>query len=222
MNYLEMEDRCERKNPMPLDFKKQQKELYQPKITPAIIDVPEMKFIAIDGKGDPNTSVEYAAAIEMLYGLSWSIKMGNKSIMEYVVPPLEGFWDIDDELFRGGGAAITDKGKFTWTALIRQPDFVTSEVFEAAKVTLAKKKPSLDLAKARLTKITEGLCVQAMHLGSYDAEPATIAMIDGYAVENGYIIDIGATRRHHEIYLNDPRKVAPEKLKTVIRHPVRR
>lgn len=205
---------------MPVDYKKTEKELYQPKTTPSIIDVPEMVFIAVDGKGDPNTSAEYAAAIEVLYGLSYTIKMSSKSVLEYVVPPLEGFWNVTDETFKGGGAPITDKGKFEWTALIRQPVFVTEEVFERAKTTLAKKKPNLDMSRARLVKITEGLCVQVMHIGSYDDEPATIAAMDKYAVENGYAMDINDTRRHHEIYLSDPRKVAPEKLKTVIRHPI--
>jgi hypothetical protein len=181
-----------------------------------------MTFIVIDGAGDPNTSKEYTAAIEALYGLSYAIKMGNKSVLEYVVPPLEGFWTVDDKSFKGGGASISDKSKFEWTALIRQPDFVTAEVFENAKATLAKKKPNLDTSKARLIKIIEGLCVQVMHIGSYDDEPATIALIDGYAVEQGYIVDMTETRRHHEIYLSDPRKVSPDKLKTVIRHPIKK
>ncbi len=206
---------------MPIDYKKTEKELYQPKTTPSIIDVPEMKFIAVDGKGDPNTSAQYAAAVELLYGLSYAIKMGNKSALEYVVPPLEGYWEVADD-FKGGGAAITDKGKFTWTMLIRQPDFVSAEVFNAAKATLAKKKPGLDVSKARLETIAEGLCVQVMHVGSYDDEPATVAALDGFAAENGYAVDMSGARRHHEIYLSDPRKVAPEKLKTVLRHPVRR
>ena len=234
---------------MPLDFKKERKDLYEPKTTPSIIDVPEMVFIAVDGKGDPNTSAEYAAAIEVLYGFSYTIKMGNKSVLEYVVPPLEGLWSVDESFFAGSGegmadgaggtggaegaggageegiagtAGMIDKSKFTWTALIRQPDFVTPEVFEAAKVSLAKKKPELDTSKARLETITEGLCVQVMYIGSYDNEPATIAAMNRYAVENGYAIDISDTRRHHEIYLGDPRKVVPDKLKTIIRHPVRK
>ena len=204
---------------MPIDFKKEYKDLYQPKTTPSIIDVPEMVFIAVDGKGDPNTSEEYADAIEVLYGLSYGIKMGNKAVLEYVVPPLEGLWSVDGEY---KGCEITDKDKFYWSALIRQPDFVTPEVFEAAKTTLAKKKPKLDTSKARLIKITEGLCVQVMHIGSYNDEPVTIAAMEQYAAEQGYTIDMNETRLHHEIYLSDPRKVAPEKLKTVIRHPIRK
>jgi hypothetical protein len=204
---------------MPIDYKKIEKELYQPKTTPSIIDVPEMTYIAVDGKGNPNTSEAYKTAIEILYGLTYSIKMSKMSgsipagYFEYVVPPLEGLWWSVDS---------SDKDNFCWTAMIRQPEFVTPEIFDAAKVTLAKKKAGLDLSKARLEKITEGLCVQAMHIGSYDNEPATIATMEQYAVEKGYIIDINDTRRHHEIYLSDPRKVAIDKLKTVIRYPIKK
>jgi hypothetical protein len=206
-------------NNMPIDYKKIEKELYQPKTTPSIIDVPEMTYITVDGKGNPNTSEAYKTAIEMLYGLSYSIKMSKMSgsiptgYFEYVVPPLEGlWWSID----------YSDKDNFCWTAMIRQPEFVTPEVFDVAKVALAKKKTGLDLSKARLEKITEGLCVQAMHIGSYDNESATIAAMEQYATEKGYIIDISDTRRHHEIYLSDPQKVAIDKLKTVIRYPIRK
>jgi len=205
-----------------IDFKKTEKELYQPKTTPSVVNVPEMVFIAIDGKGDPNTSEEYAAAIEVLYGLSYTIRMNNKAVLEYVVPPLEGLWRVADDSFIGGGAAIHDKSKFEWTSLIRQPDFVTADVFDVAKTILAKKKPKLDTSKARLVKITEGLCVQILHIGSYDDEPASIVKMDTYVEENGYALDVSDTRRHHEIYLSDPRKVAKEKLKTIIRHPIRK
>ncbi len=210
---------------MPIDFKKEYKDLYQPKTTPSIIDVPEMIFIAVDGKGDPNTSEDYKNALEALYGLSYAIKMSKMSgaqpegYFEYVVPPLEGFWTVDGEY---EGCDITDKDKFYWTSLIRQPDFVTPEVFETAKISLARKKPDIDTSKARLIKVTEGLCVQAMHFGPYDTEPETIAAMDRYAAENGYVADFSDTRRHHEIYLADPRKTAPEKLKTVIRHPIKK
>ena len=206
---------------MMIDYKKTQKELYLPKTTPSVIDVPRMTFITVDGKGNPNTSDEYATAVELLYGLSYSIKMSNKAILQYVVPPLEGLWSVDGD-FKGGGAAINDKSKFIWTMMIRQPDFVTAEIFEHAKATLAKKKPKLDISKAKLETITEGLCVQVMHIGSYDDEPATVAALDAFAIENGYVIDIDDTRHHHEIYISDPRKVAPEKLKTVLRHPIRK
>ena len=161
------------------------------------------------------------SAVELLYGLSYTIKMSNKAILEYVVPPLEGFWSTDDD-FRGGGEAIKDKSRFVWTMMIRQPDFVTAEIFEAAKTILEKKKPKLDLSCARLETITEGLCVQVMHKGPYDDEPATVAALDAFAAQNGYIVDICDTRRHHEIYISDPNKTAPEKLKTVLRHPIRK
>ncbi|MCL1993163.1 MAG: GyrI-like domain-containing protein [Spirochaetes bacterium] len=200
---------------MPLDFKKTEKEFYLPKAVPAIIDVPQMLFIAIDGKGDPNSSGEYAAAVETLYALAYSIKMGNKAVLEYVVPPLEGFWG-------GTGGAKIDKSKFEWTMLIRQPDFVTNDFFEAAKIALARKKPAMDTAKARLEKITEGLCVQAMHTGSYDDEGATIALMEGHASEKGFSVDFSPIRRHHEIYLSDPRKTVAAKLKTVLRHPIKK
>ena len=205
---------------MPIDFKKTQKDLYQPKSTPSIIDMPPMIFITVDGKSDPNISEDYLAAVQLLYGLSYTIKMNNKQVLEYVVPPLEGFWSVDGD-FRGGGAAISDKSKFLWTMMIRQPDFVTESIFNDAKAILAKKKPELDVSKAHLKTINEGLCVHVMHFGSYDDEPATVKTLDSYAINNGYIIDIDETRRHHEIYISDPRKVAPEKLKTILRHPIR-
>ncbi|MCL2703789.1 MAG: GyrI-like domain-containing protein [Defluviitaleaceae bacterium] len=206
-----------------IDFKKTEKHLYQPKSSPSIIDVPEMTFIAVDGKGNPNTSEAYKTALEILYGLSYTIKMSKMSgtqpegYFEYVMPPLEGLWWTAD----GGTVDFSDKGGFCWTSMIRQPEFVKPEVFEFAAFTFVKKKPDLDISKARLIKLTEGLCVQIMHIGSYDDEPATIAAMDKYAEEQGYVIDINETRRHHEIYLNDPRKVPPAKLKTIIRHPVR-
>jgi hypothetical protein len=210
--------------PMPLDFKKMQKELYQPKTMPSIIDVPEMTFIAVDGSGNPNTSVEYKSAVEVLYGLTYTIKMSKMSgsqpagYFEYVVPPLEGLWWLND----GSEVWYSNKDKYCWTSMMRQPDFVTAEVFESAKAALAKKKPGLDLSKARFIRFAEGLCAQAMHIGSYDDEPRTNAAIVQYISDNGYVSDIRSTRRHHEIYLNDPCKTAPEKLKTVIRHPVAR
>jgi hypothetical protein len=136
---------------------------------------------------------------------------------DYVVPPLEGLWWLND----GSEAWDKDKGKYCWTSMIRQPEFVTAEVFEAAKTAFAKKKPELDLSKARLIKFSEVLCLQAMHIGSYDDEPRTNAAIIQFITNNGYVSDISGTRRHHEIYLNDPRKTAPDKLKTIIRHPVK-
>ena len=185
-----------------------------------------MTFIAIDGKGDPNTSDEYKEALEILYGLSFTIKMSKMSgtqpegYFEYVVPPLEGLWYVDDAKF--DGTNITDKKRFCWISMIRQPEFVTEKVFENAKNALAKKKRELDLSKARLIKMTEGLCVQIMHKGTYDSEPESIAKIREFAEKSGYTEDISDTRFHHEIYLSDPRRCATENLKTVIRHPIRR
>lgn len=208
------------------DYKKEYKDLYQPKTKPSIIEIPEMTFIAIDGKGDPNTSDEYKDALEILYGLSFTIKMSKMSdtqpegYFEYVVPPLEGLWYVDDAKF--DGTNITDKNRFCWISMIRQPEFVTEKVFENAKNALAKKKRELDLSKARLIKMTEGLCVQIMHKGTYDSEPESIAKIREFAEKSGYTEDISDTRFHHEIYLSDPRRCAPENLKTVIRHPIRR
>ena len=205
---------------MKLDFKKDQKELYQPKVSPSIVDVGEMTFIAVEGTGDPNTSAAYQAAIELLYGLSYAIKMGNKDVLEYAVGPLEGFWSL------AGGASVDftkplDKDAFVWTAVIRQPDFVDDAVFEEAKTKLAKKKPHLDVGNARLMRLTEGLCVQSLHIGSFDDEPATIAEMEAFALDQGYALDLSGERRHHELYMSDFRKTAPEKLKTVIRHPIK-
>jgi hypothetical protein len=199
---------------MKLDFKKAQKELYQPETTPSIIEVPEMIFIMADGIGDPNNpSGEYSAAIEILYGLSYAIKMGNKQILEYVVSPLESLW---------AAAQWSDKNTFCWTAMIHQPEFVTPEIFETAKTALQKKKPGLDLSRARREVLTEGFCAQVMHIGPYDDEPATIERLERFISESGFRNDISETRRHHEIYLSDPRKNVPEKLRTVIRLPIKR
>ncbi|MDR0917434.1 MAG: GyrI-like domain-containing protein [Oscillospiraceae bacterium] len=201
---------------MPIDFKKTQKELYQPKIAPSVIDVPTMTFIMIDGAGDPNTSEAYQNAVEILYGLSYAVKMSKtggrqpEGYFDFVVPPLEGLWSGD----------ARDKGGFAWTSMIRQPDFVTESVFEQARETLAKKKPRLDSRAARLERFTEGLCAQVLHLGSYDDEPATVATLDRFIAESAYRLDYSEGRRHHEIYLADPRKTTPEKLKTVLRHPI--
>jgi len=209
-----------------MDYKKVYKDLYMPKTKPAVIEVPEMTFIMVDGKGNPNTSQEYKEAMEVLYGLSWSIKMSKMSGMkpegyfEYVMPPLEGLWWTQGEPF--DGIHVKDKDKFLWTAMIRQPEFVTQEVFEQAKETFAKKKPNVDTSKARLVFWAEGLCMQVMHLGSYDDEPVTIQKLEAFVSESGYVCDISDDRQHHEIYLNNPDKTAPEHLKTVIRHPIRK
>lgn len=206
------------------DFKKEYKDLYMPKTEPSIVTVPEMKFIAVRGSGDPNTSPEYKQAMEILYGLSFTIKMSKMSgsqpdgYFEYVVPPLEGFWSVDDGIF--DGLNITDKSKFHWISVIRQPDFVTESVFEQAR-TEAEKKKKTDMSKAEFITVSEGLCVQSMHIGSYDSEPSTILKMREFAEKNGYSEDLSDTRLHHEIYLSDPRRCAPERLKTVIRHPIK-
>jgi len=207
-----------------LDFKKEYKDLYAPSAVPTLINVPVMRFIMVDGKGNPNDEEgEYSSAIELLYGLSYTIKMSPKSgpapegYFEYVVPPLEGLWWIDDN-----SMDFTQKDKYLWTMMIRQPDFADETVFEAAKETLSRKKKNPDLSKARFVTWQEGLCVQIMHIGPYEDEPASVAKIDAYIRENGLYDDIGEARRHHEIYLGDPRKTAPEKRKTILRHPVRR
>ncbi|MFA5634452.1 MAG: GyrI-like domain-containing protein [Anaerovoracaceae bacterium] len=205
------------------DFKKY-KDLYQPGNKPGIIDVPAMRFLMVDGEGDPNTSELYQAAVEILYGLSYSIKMSKKwgvqpqGYFDYVVPPLEGLWWFFGKPF--DGSVIGRKDEFSWIMMIRQPEFVTEEIFETAKAVLSKKKPELDISIARLEDFTEGLCAQVMHTGSYDDEPPTIAALDQFIEVNGYRTEMSGLRQHHEIYLGDPRKTAPEKLKTIIRHPI--
>ncbi|MFV0240554.1 MAG: GyrI-like domain-containing protein [Lacrimispora sphenoides] len=208
---------------MAIDFKKMEKDLYQPGAKPAIIEVPEMTFIMIDGHGDPNTSEAYQTALEVLYGLAYAVKMSKmggrqpKGYYDFVVPPLEGLWSTDTGLVEPG---ITDKSAFCWTSMIRMPEFVTPKVIEEAKVSLSKKKPSLDLSIVRLEVFNEGLCAQVMHTGSYDNEPATILALKTFVADSGYRIDLSDTRKHHELYLNDPRKTSPEKLKTIIRYPI--
>jgi len=210
--------------PAAFDYKKEFKDLYLPTKQPSVVDVPEMVFLMVDGEGDPNTSAAYQEALEILYGLSYSVKMSKmggtqpNGYFDYVVPPLEGLWWAKDGHF--DGTTTADKNKLCWTAMIRQPDFVTKDVFEGVKQVLGKKKPELDLSSVRLVSFTEGLCAQVMHIGNYDDEPATISTLGKFITEVGYRSDISSTRRHHEIYLGDPRKTAPEKLRTVIRHPI--
>lgn len=211
-----------------LDYKKEYKDLYLPKASPMLIKVPSMKFIMIKGKGNPNSeSGEYQEALSLLYALSFTIKMsklGTHSIegyFEYVVPPLEGLW------WNEGSKTVNydEKEKFEWISMIRQPEFVTKEVFEWACKEVKTKK-GLDVSKAEFMELEEGLCVQMMHKGSYDEEPKTIAAIEEYIQTNQLKNDIGSKlengmiRRHHEIYLSDPRKSKVENLKTVIRIPV--
>lgn len=208
----------------PFDYKKEYKALYLPKEMPSIVEVPSMQYAAVRGHGDPNEPEgEYGRAVAVLYGISYTIKMSYKGsrkvdgFFEYVVPPLEGFWWMD------GGAPGVDyrnKSGFNWISIIRVPEFVTEEVFAWAKEE-AQRKKRIDTSLAELITVSEGLCVQCLHIGSYNEEPATVAKMDHYRMEQGYENDISDRRRHHEIYLSDPRKVSPERMKTVIRHPVR-
>ena len=211
-----------------LDYKKEYKDLYLPKTKPMLIDVPNMKFIMVRGKGNPNSEKgEYQEAMSILYGLSFTIKMskmGNNKIdgyFEYVVPPLEGFWWNKDEK----NVDYRNKENFEWYSMIRQPEFVTEDVFKWA-CNEVKEKKGIDISKAEFKEFKEGLCVQIMHLGSYDDEPKTIDKINEYIIDNNLKNDIGSSlkngmiRRHHEIYLSYPRRTATEKLKTVIRIPV--
>lgn len=207
---------------MAFDFKKEYKEFYMPPKKPTIVTVPKMNYIALSGRGDPNEeNGEYKKAIELLYGVAYTIKMSKKGsraiegYFDYVVPPLEGFWWQDGI----EGVDYSDKGSFNWISLIRLPDFVTKEDFDWA-VEEARKKKKTDFSKVYFMTYDEGLCVQCMHIGSYDNEPETVKLMHEYMEQEGYALDITDKRYHHEIYLSDARRVAPEKLKTVIRHPI--
>ena len=209
---------------MAFDFKKEYKEFYMPKNKPGIVSVPGMNYIAVRGQGDPNLEGgEYKQAIELLYGIAYTIKMSKKGdhqiegYFDYVVPPLEGFWwqeGID-------GVDYAHKENFQWISVIRLPDFVTREDLGWA-VKEAERKKKTDFSKVEFLTYDEGLCVQCMHIGPYDDEPATVELMHAFMEEQGYVLDINDRRLHHEIYLSDARKVAPEKLKTVIRHPIRK
>ena len=209
---------------MAFDFKKEYKEFYLPKNTPRIVTVPPMNYIAVRGKGDPNDEGGvYKAAIGVLYAIAYTIKMSKMSdhriegYYDFVVPPLEGFWWQDGV----DGVNYTDKSAFNWISVIRLPDFVTKVDFDWA-VAEATRKKKLDCSMAEFMTIDEDECVQIMHLGAFDDEPATVAIMDAYLEANGYENDFSDTRLHHEIYLSDARKVAPGKWKTVIRHPIKK
>lgn len=209
---------------MAFDFKKEYKEFYMPKNKPEIVKIPPMNYVAVRGKGNPNVEGgDYQQAISILYAVAYTLKMSYKTdykikgFFEYVVPPLEGFWWQDGI----DGVDLSNKSTFNWISVIRLPDFVTKEDFEWA-VKAASLKKKMDCSSVEYVIIEEGLCVQAMHVGPYDDEPATVALMDEYLAQNGYVSDFNETRLHHEIYLSDVRKVAPEKLKTVIRHPIRK
>jgi hypothetical protein len=205
-----------------IDFKKDYKDLYLPKTKPMLIDVPEMKFIMVDGTGDPN-SEDYQQAVGILYALTFTIKMSKMSgkqppgYYEYVVPPLEGLWWVS-----GGAFSFDQRDNWLWTSMIRQPEFVTPAVFDWAVEECGRKKPELELTRARFLSFTEGLCVQVLHVGPYADESCSVELMKALMVENSLIDETGSERKHHEIYLSDPRKTAQEKLKTVLRHPVAR
>ncbi len=208
---------------MAFDFKKEYKEYYLPPKKPSIVNVPEMNYIAVRGQGNPNEEDgEYSRAVGLLYGIAYTIKMSYKGsykidgYFSYVVPPLEGFW-WQDGVF---GVDYAQKDNFKWISIIRLPDFVKKEDFDWA-IAEATRKKQMDFSKVEFYTYNEGLCVQCMHIGPYDNEPETVLAMDNFAKENGYEKDISDTRYHHEIYLSDPRKAAPEKLRTVIRHPIR-
>ena len=209
---------------MAFDFKKEYKEFYMPKSKPEIVTVPKANYIAVRGKGDPNDEGgAYQQAVGILYAVAYTLKMSYKTdyriegFFDYVVPPLEGFWWQDGV----DGIDDSDKSTFNWISVIRLPDFVTRKDFDWA-VKTAEKKKHLDCSKAEFLTIDEGLCVQIMHIGPFDDEPATVSLMNAYLLENGYENDFSGSRLHHEIYLSDARKVAPEKWKTVIRHPIKR
>ena len=209
---------------MAFDYKMEYKDFYLPPAKPKIVIVPKMQFTAVRGKGNPNEETgEYKTALELLYGISYTLKMskmGDHRIdgyFDYVVPPLEGFWWQDGV----DGIDYAHKEYFHWISVIRLPDFVNEDDFCWA-VQEATKKKKMDFSKVEFLTIEEGLSVQCMHIGSYDDEPATVAMMHEFMEREGYALDITEDRLHHEIYLSDARKVAPEKLKTVIRHPIKK
>ncbi|MBQ8280969.1 MAG: GyrI-like domain-containing protein [Lachnospiraceae bacterium] len=209
---------------MAFDFKKEYKEFYMPKSKPEIVNIPRANYIAVRGKGNPNEpDGAYQQAISVLYSVAYTLKMSYKTdyviegFFEYVVPPLEGFWWQDDV----EGIDYSDKDSFNWISVIRLPDFVSKEDFDwAVKTATIKKK--MDCSSAEFLTIDERECVQILHIGPFDDEPRTVALMDEYIVEKGYVNDMNENRLHHEIYLSDARRVSPDKWKTVIRHPIRR
>ena len=208
---------------MAFDFKKEFKEYYLPPCKPEIVTVPPANFIAVRGSGNPNDEDgDYKHALNILYAVAYTLKMSYKTdykingFYEYVVPPLEGFWWQDGVV----GVDYSNKSTFNWISVLRLPDFITRKDFDWA-VSTATKKKKIDCSRAEFLTINEGLCVQIMHIGTYDQEPETVKLMDNFIATAGYSNDLSDTRLHHEIYLSDPRKTVPERLKTVIRHPVR-
>lgn len=227
---------------MAFDYKKEYKEFYMPKNKPGIVEVPSMNYIAVRGKGNPNAEgSEYKQSIGLLYGIAFTIKMSKKGshqikgYFDYVVPPLEGLWWQDEiqpvDAIAGAGQTgrqknttgidYSRKEDFRFISMIRLPDFVTKEDFDWA-IEEASRKKQEDYSKVEFLTYDEGLCVQCMHIGAYDDEPATIELMHDFTAAQGYELDITDKRLHHEIYLSDARRVAPERLKTVIRHPIKK
>lgn len=209
---------------MAFDFKKEYREFYMPKNKPEIVKIPPMNYVAVRGKGNPNVEGgDYQQAISILYAVTYTLKMSYKTdykiegFFEYVVPPLEGFWWQDNIK----GIDYSNKDAFNWISVIRLPDFISERDFAWAVQTAAKKK-KIDCSPAEFLTIDEGLCVQIMHLGSFDSEPTTVALMENYLKEQGFVNDINEQRLHHEIYMSDAKRVAPEKWKTVIRHPIKK
>ncbi len=209
---------------MAFDYKKEYKEFYMPKNKPAIVAIPKMNYIAVRGKGNPNAlDGEYKKSIELLYAIAFTIRMSYKGdykikgFFEYVVPPLEGFWWQENTK----GMDYNKKDDLNFISIIRLPDFVMKEDFDWA-IEEATNKKEKDFSKVEFLTYDEGLCVQCMHIGSYDEEPKTVQLMHQYIKENGYVLDIADTRYHHEIYLSDPRKCDVSRLKTVIRHPIKK
>ena len=209
---------------MPFDYKKEYKEFYLPKAVPQLVSLPPMQYLAVRGKGDPNEEGgAYQQAIGLLYGVAYTLKMCRKAgyeidgYFDYVVPPLEGFWYQEG----ADGVDFAHKDAFCWISVIRLPDFVRRADFDWA-VAEATRKKKQDFSAVEFLTVDEGLCVQMMHLGSYDDEPASVARMDAFLAQNNCVNDFSAARMHHEIYLSDPRKTPPEKRKTVLRHPVRK
>lgn len=210
---------------MAFDYKKEYKEFYSPKNKPSIVEIPKMNYIAVRGKGNPNAEDgEYKESIGLLYAIAFTIKMSYKGshkidgYFEYVVPPLEGFWWQDGKT---NGIDYNDKESLNFISVIRLPDFVTKKDFDWA-IEEATNKKKQDFSKIEFLTYDEGVCVQCMHIGSYDNEPATVELMRRYMTENGYELDITSERLHHEIYLSDPRRCDVNKLKTVIRHPIKK
>lgn len=208
---------------MPFDFKKEYKDLYMPLASPSIVTAPKANYIAVRGKGNPNDeNGEYKKSIELGYTIAYTIKMSYKGshkidgYFDYVVPPLEGFWWQDG----GGEIGYLKKDGFNFISIIRLPDFVTKADFEWA-IDEATKKKKTDFSKVEFLTYDEGLCVQCMHIGPYDDEPKTVDAMHKFMSDNGYKLDINGKRYHHEIYLSDPRRVALDKIKTVVRHPIK-